>query len=732
MRARGDGGLVRFVPEKWSIRLMSDDDTPGQDGYPLWHAAAEASIVEPSARHRPPAAHLAPGATLRPVAPWVTAMGGFAAVMLLTLAVMAWRDGMPGGDAVVLLLYGTVVAGLVAFLTGNRARQRLATQASLADAMARAIEREERLSLIVASMHEGLIFQDRDRRIVEFNDAASQILGFTDAVLGQRPEDIGPWQPILEDGTVLSFDDHPAAVTIRTGAPNIDFVLGVQTATVTIWAKVNTVAVFGEDGVVDGVITTFHDITAERSARTALASSEEAVSVATEALSWHSFHDPLTKLPNRAQLIERLTKTLDRARHVGSLTAVLLLDLDRFKNVNDALGHEGGDLLLVEIADRLRAAAGGHMVARLGADEFIVLAEVLADRGAASSLAERLRSILSRPIALPQGTVTLNASVGIAFDVDHRPSTLLRDADTALHKAKEHGRDRIEIFDDSLRAETIRKVAAEQLLRHALDEDGLRVLYQPILDLTSGQVVGAEALLRILGPHGELLTPASFIGIAEETGLIVPVGAGVLDDACRMILGWQAELGSEAPRTVSVNVSARQIATRTFPSVVERTLEQHGVAPGSLTLELTETTLIEAGHAAFDAVEELHEMGVRLAIDDFGTGYSSLSYLKRFPVDVVKIDRGFIHGLGHHQHDTEIVRAVLALGQSLGLTTVAEGVETTEQLDMLRELGCDCAQGFLLSRPVPAQDLPDAVHRILERQGSTARQATISPLRLAD
>jgi diguanylate cyclase (GGDEF)-like protein len=637
----------------------------------------------------------------------------FVAVALLTLGGVMTRPDMTSSRAV-LLVYGTTTAALVAILAGNRARHRAALRSAHARALASALEREERLRLIVGSLHEGLIFQDRDQRLIEYNDAASSILGITDVSLYLTPEEMGPWHPVLEDGTILSFDDHPTAVTLRTLEPSIGMTVGVALSSGhTIWVRANTIPVFGDDGDVDGVITTFTDITAERTAQTALASSEAAANEATEALSWQTFHDPLTQLPNRAQLVDRLTLSLDRANHQGGLTAVLVLDIDRFKNVNDTMGHEAGDLLLVEIAERLRGAVrSSNVVARLAGDEFVVLADSLADRAEALALADRLRSVVSEPVSLPQGIVTVTASMGIAFDVDHRPGTLLRDADTALHKAKEQGRDSLAIFDDSLRAETIRRVAAEQLLRRALDEDGLRVLYQPIVDLTTGEIAGAEALLRILGPHGELLTPSSFVSIAEDTGLIVPVGAGVLDHACQQFIEWQWELGDAAPRYVSVNLSARQITTRHFPSVVARTLAQHGVDPSCLTLELTETTLIEAGHAALDTVEELHELGVCLAIDDFGTGYSSLSYLKRFPVDVVKVDRSFVAGLGTQQHDTEIVRAVLALGQSLGLATVAEGVETTAQLHMLQDLGCDSAQGFLLARPIEGNKVPAVAEHI--------------------
>ena len=643
-------------------------------------------------------------------------------VMAVTAAVVVWRSDMNHTDLVVLAAYSAVVAMLAAVVAARASRHRSVLRTSAAKAMALALEREERLRVIVSSLHDGLIFQDRDLRIVEFNDAATRILGLTETSLGRRPRDIANWKPVLEDGTVISFDHHPATVTLRTGEPTIDMVLGAALENGhTIWVVLNTVPVFAEDGQPDGVIMTFRDITAEKNVRSALASSEAAASVATEALSWQAFHDPLTELPNRAQLLDRLSTALERAKHTGTLTAVLSLDLDRFQTVNDTMGHEAGDMVLVEVSQRLRDAIPTMaLVARLGGDEFTVVAEMLADRSEATYLADRLRACVARPLALPAGTVTMSASVGIAFDVDHRPSTLLRDADTALHKAKEHGGDRHEVFADSLRAEAVRKAAAEQMLRQALDEDGLRVLYQPIFDLRSGTTVSAEALLRVLGPHGEMLTPASFISIAEETGLIVPIGAGVLDEACRQLTVWRKTLGDRAPSSVSVNLSARQITTRVLPALVERTLARHNLAPAALTLELTETTLIEAGRDALDTVEQLHDMGVQLAIDDFGTGYSSLAYLKRFPVDTLKIDRSFTNGLGAEKHDTAIVRAVLTMGQSLGLTILAEGVETPDQLELLCELGCDEAQGFLLSRPVPGNELGPAIDQIEARFGTMA------------
>ena len=590
--------------------------------------------------------------------------------------------------------------------TGPRLLPRLRRLSHATGVPAPGLDRGERLRLVLASLHEGLLFQDRDQRIVELNDAAARILGLDDTALHLRPQDLGPRPVLGEHGSPLPPEDQPPAVALRSGAPVVGAVVGVgRPDGRVVWCRVNSIPVFDDRGEPDGVISTFTDITAERLAQTALASSEAAVTVAAQALSWQALHDPLTELPNRAQLAEHLTRAVDRTSHRGGTVAVLVLDLDRFKRINDTLGHDVGDAVLREVASRLRGAVrASDVVGRLAGDEFVVLAEALEDRAEALHLAERLRALVARPMALPGGTVTLTTCVGIAFDVDRRPGPLLRDAETALHKAKENGRDSCEVFDDSLRAEAIRRASAERLLRRALDEDGLRVLYQPIVDLESGVTTGAEALLRLLGPSGEVLGPSAFITIAEDTGLIVPVGAGVLDDACRQVARWRSG-AANGPSAVSVNVSARQITTRAFSAVVERALATYDLPPSAITLELTETTLIEAGHTAIDTLAELHELGVGLAIDDFGTGYSSLSYLKRFPVDIVKIDRSFVAGLGTDQHDTEIVRAVLALGQSLGLTTVAEGVETLAQLDLLRELGCDRAQGFLLARPLAADDL---------------------------
>ncbi|MFP5255413.1 MAG: putative bifunctional diguanylate cyclase/phosphodiesterase [Acidimicrobiia bacterium] len=660
----------------------------------------------PSARARPP---VGDG---RRTLPSRAAGASAALVLAATTALLLWRPDLRDASAALTAALGGVVATSLALATWDLTRRGRSMQRSIEEAARLAVEREERLELILGSLHEGLIFQDADLRLREYNDAAARILGLSEQSLGRLPEELGPWEPLQDDGSVLAWEDCPAAVTLRTGEPQVQRSAGIRSPEGTTWLLLSTVPVLGDDGTPEGVITTFHDVTAERSTRDALASTEAAASVAAQALSWQARHDPLTELPNRALLLERLTEALAGAAATERTTAVLSLDLDRFQQVNDTMGHDAGDRVLLETASRLRATLRDtDLVARLSGDEFIVVAGVPDDPQEAVQLAERLRAVLARPIWLPQGNVTLSASVGIAFDAGHGASTLLRDADTALHKAKAHGGDRAEVFDESLRAEAIRRVAAEQILRRALDEDGLRVLYQPIVDLHDGRLVGAEALLRVVGPHQELLTPASFIAIAEETGLIVPLGAGVLDRACAQLAAWQRDLGDRAPQHVSVNLAARQL-TGQFPAVVEGALAVHGLRPDQLVLELTETALIEAGQEALDSVNRLHALGVRLAIDDFGTGYSSLAYLKRFPVDIVKIDRSFTRGLGTDQHDTEIVRAVVALARSLDLVCVAEGVETVEQLRHLHRLGCDEAQGYLLARPLPGPDLGGAIDAI--------------------
>ncbi|MCU1372594.1 MAG: hypothetical protein JWO77_3788 [Ilumatobacteraceae bacterium] len=459
------------------------------------------------------------------------------------------------------------------------------------------------------------------------------------------------------------------------------------------WRHVEIVATNRlSDPAVGGIVANVRDVTERSEAATRLA--------------WQAFHDSLTGLPNRALLADRLGHAVERARRAGDLTALLFLDLDRFKLVNDSMGHEAGDLLLIEVAQRLQQAVRtGDSVARLGGDEFVVLVESVGETDEVSALAERIGDVVSAPIQLPQGMVTVTASIGIAYDSGRGPEHLLRDADTALYRAKDKGRNRYHVFTESLRTAALRRMTAEQELRDALEHGRLEVHYQPIVDLADGNVHAVEALLRIRTEDGGLELPGEYIEVADESGLIVPVGAAVLEMACAAMGTWRARYGDGGPHHVAVNVSARELASAGFTDRVLQALEGNDLVAADLVLEFTEATVIGADRPTLRAVDWLHQLGVGLSIDDFGTGYSSLAYLKRFPIRSVKLDRTFVGGLGVDPSDAEIVKAVITLGRSLGLEVVAEGIETLDQLRRLEELGCHFGQGFLLGHPVASTDL---------------------------
>jgi diguanylate cyclase (GGDEF)-like protein len=425
---------------------------------------------------------------------------------------------------------------------------------------------------------------------------------------------------------------------------------------------------------------------------------------------YRALHDPLTGLANRGLLMEQLGQALSRATRRPGAVAVLFLDLDRFKVVNDSLGHAVGDDLLVEVARRLeRIMRSADTVARLGGDEFVVLAEDVAGVEEAFALARRLRDAVATPVPFAGGQqIVVTASVGIALSdpsaVAATPSSLLWDADVAMYRAKDTGRDRVQLFEDGLRAGSLDRFRSEAMLRQALDHDGLRLHYQPLVDLGTGALAGAEALVRLQHPERGLIPPAEFIPVAEETGLVVPLGAWVVAEAAAQAATWRSLQPLDAPpMTVSINLSGRQLTTPGFAVKVGAAIARSGADASHLCFEVTENTLLDATGEGVTTLEQLKELGVRLAIDDFGTGHSSLTWLRRLPADFLKIDRAFVAGLGTHPGDTAIVRAVLDLARALGLMTVAEGVETAEQLAVLRELGCDWAQGYHLSRPGPSE-----------------------------
>ncbi len=437
---------------------------------------------------------------------------------------------------------------------------------------------------------------------------------------------------------------------------------------------------------VSGIVINARDIT-------------ERVEVAAQ-LEEKAFHDELTGLPNRSLLLERLADALHRASRHDRMVGVLFLDLDRFKVVNDSLGHSVGDELLSETARRLeQTIRPDDTVARLGGDEFVVVIGNMIRTTDALVAAERVRSAVAQPVTLGNESTVVTTSVGIAIAFgDESPAELLQDADTAMYRAKEGGRDRAEMFDDHLRAQAVRRHSVEQTLRSALENKRIEVHFQPVVRISDGSVVGAEALARIRTPEGELLQPVEFIDVAEDSGLIADLGSQVLTLAFQRVARWSKN--ANRPFSMAVNVSARQLADPAFPALVGEALKANNLEPEQVALEFTESALIAANPVTEQVLGQLTELGIRMGLDDFGTGFSSMTYLKRFPINFLKIDRTFVAGLDSNDDDTAIVTGTVALAHSLGLQVVAEGVETEPQLQQLQKLQCDLAQGFHFSEPV--------------------------------
>jgi len=417
-------------------------------------------------------------------------------------------------------------------------------------------------------------------------------------------------------------------------------------------------------------------------------------------------HDTLTGLPNRAMFNQRLAQAVAQAGRHGRRAAVLVVDLDRFKVVNDTLGHGTGDLVLRDLAARLRESLRvGDTLGRQGGDEFVILLEDVADPKDISEVSQKILDTASRPLSLHGQEYAVTASIGVSvFPDDGRDAQdLVKNADIAMYRAKEQGRNAFQFYSASMNAHSIERLALEAKLRRALERQEFLLHYQPKVELASGRVVGVEALIRWLPAEGGMVSPAEFIPLAEETGLIGPIGEWVLRAACADARRWQA--AGYPPVRLAVNLSARQFVREALTSEIAEVLARAGLAPSVLELEITESVVMQDPERAARVLNDLNALGVHVAIDDFGTGYSSLSYLKRFPVDTVKIDRSFIEGIPADDDDIVITRAVVAMAHSLGLRVTAEGVETAEQLAFLTEQGCDEVQGFLLGRPVPAGEI---------------------------
>jgi len=547
---------------------------------------------------------------------------------------------------------------------------------------------EEELRLAASVFHssaEGVLVTDADGIIVSVNPAFSEITGYTEAqALGQKPS------LLRSDRQAPEFYHALWAALAREGHWQGEIWNRKKCGEAYLeWLTINRID--DNAGCPVRYVSVFHDITEMRRKD--------------EHIHHLAFHDALTGLPNRTLMLDRLQNAVARARREHRRLSVTFIDLDRFKSVNDALGHDTGDLLLQEVArrvkERLRAT---DTVARLGGDEFVVLMEELKETGDCACLAQELITEIARPMLLRGHTVEVGASMGMAFfpEDGSDPLELMKRADMAMYAAKSAGRNTYRFFQQEMLEHTSQRLTLEMDLRRAIANRDLELHYQPKVALATGKPLGVEALVRWRHPIRGLLPPGEFIPLAEESNLIVDLDTWVLDEACRQAAEWRA-----AGRAVkiAVNVSARELEAGDLVYRIARLTAQHGITPADLEIELTESTVMANPENVAGIFARLRQLGATVAVDDFGTGYSSLAYLRRLPIDVLKIDRSFVMAADRDEEDAQIVRTILALGQALKLTVVAEGIETRGQAELLKSLGCDMAQGYFFSRPLPAREI---------------------------
>ena len=520
------------------------------------------------------------------------------------------------------------------------------------------------------------------------------------ASLGHRPEDLqGTNERELIHPVDLQIRDALISRLLNTNVAQPAAELRLRTKS-GAWRWFETIDTNCLDNPsVRGIVTNARDVTERKAAEL------ELIEI--------SLHDALTGLPNRLLVMDRLNVALKRAARGGDMVAVLFCDLDAFKVVNDSVGHEGGDRVLVEVARRFtQALRDSDTVARTGGDEFVVVCEGLSSVEDATAVAAHIRAVVEAPIAFDDFEASISVSIGIVtvagFDAGMAdPMILLRNADAAMYRAKQGGKARWALFDEALISAATHRRELEPELRRALELREFVLHYQPVYDLQDERIVGVESLLRWDSPTRGLLPPDEFIALAEETGLIVPIGIWVLQESCEQLRRWDGELGW--PGWISVNLSARQLAAPGLASAVHDILLASDLAPALLRLELTETALLRAGHSAAVELAAVRELGVHIGMDDFGTGYATLTNLQQLPIDFLKIDRSFVitlkHGAEARDHGNAIVAAISQIGQTLDLETIAEGIETEEQAELLREFGCPFGQGFQFARPAPSHEI---------------------------
>lgn len=542
---------------------------------------------------------------------------------------------------------------------------------------------------IISSMPVGVMIIDQEYKVRSMNRAIKQMFNLNEQMaIPNAPLALLIRNPILQESVTLGWAKKP----FRT-----DFVItetSAQGNACYLRCNLSSAPLDHQDL----LLLTVEDITAPMQTRAELLHLAR--------------HDPLTGLANRALLLDRLAQALAYAHRAGRFVAVLFIDLDRFKNINDSLGHEAGDSVIVEVGRRLQnSIRDGDTVARMGGDEFVVVLSDIAREDQVASLARNILEALEVPMFMEGHELSPVGSIGVSlYPKDGRDQqTLLKNADAAMYRAKQAGRSNFQFYAQEMNARTLDRLRLESRLRHALVRDEFLLVYQPQVDLASGQIVAVEALLRWQPPDEDMVLPGDFIPIAEETGLIVPIGEWVLRAACKQLVQWH-QAGWPDLR-VAINLSARQFKQAALEQMVARILHETGCGAQHLELEITESVVMDDPKAAIDTLQHLSRMGIQLAIDDFGTGYSSLNYLKRFPIHTLKIDRSFVGDILVDADDAAIVRAIIVLAHSMKLTVIAEGVETAEQMHFLHEQHCDQMQGYYFAKPLPAQQLQALLRR---------------------
>lgn len=550
-------------------------------------------------------------------------------------------------------------------------------------------EEKERAQVTLNSIGDAVLTTDLAGHVTYLNQVAEEMTGWC------QVEALG--QPLAEVFKIVNGVTHEAAENPAQRAIAEDVTVGLAADTVLIrrdgfetTIEDSSAPIHNRDGKVVGAVLVFRDVSESRTMALKM--------------SYLAQHDFLTSLPNRMLLMERLTQAIRMAQRHRKQAALLFLDLDNFKHINDSLGHAIGDQLLQSVADRLLACARAtDTVCRQGGDEFVILLAEIDEPQDAAHVAEKLLNAFVLPHIVEEHELHVTASIGISIypDDGHNVDAMIQNADTAMFHAKANGRNNYQFFRADMNTRAVHRQAVEKNLRRALLQGEFVLYYQPKINLVTGMASGIEALIRWQDPHLGLVYPEQFIPIAEECGLIVPIGRWVLREACRQVQAW-VDMDQHLP--VAVNISAVEFQHKDFLAELAMILDETGLAPQYLELELTESILMQDAEASVAVLEKLKAMGVRLAIDDFGTGYSSLSYLKRFPIDTLKIDQSFVHDINTGANDDTIVSAVIGMGRNLRHRVIAEGIETQEQLDFLRSQHCEEGQGFLFSHPLPAED----------------------------